>query len=508
MSQESRDSVGPTDAATGIGSLLVAGGQRFRVNDFTLFPVDDREYVLVLHNSALSRVDPPMARVLGHLHGATETSVDAIARILPGAGAAADAESVARDLLTMQVLVPPETFEAQRRAESRPDPALATLPVTHLTTHVAKDCNLRCGYCYAEFGLYGGEAGMMSEEQALRWLDFLLLNSGTSKTVTFTLFGGEPLMNWPAVRSVVAYGRRREAAFGKRIRFSLTTNGTLFTPEIIDFLVDHDVHVVVSIDGPKDVNDAQRPTANGRGSYDLIIERSAPLLARRAVPARVTLTRKCLEASRIVDALLAAGFHDVGVAPVSSTDPEFRFTPREMVVVIDEFRKLTDRFVDAALRNVFYGFSNIVGLMQQLYDGTARGHACGAGIQLMAADADGDLYLCHRFAGMKDYRLGTLAGGVDQGRRETLLRDAHVSAKDHCGTCEIRYVCAGGCYYYSALHRGDISKTWTFNCDFLRKWYRLGLGALVRILEGNPGFVDRLLGDPARDPLAAATRIV
>jgi uncharacterized protein len=62
-------------------------------------------------------------------------------------------------------------------------------------------------------------------------LDFLMEHSGTRRNLEVDFFGGEPLMNWDVVKRLVSYARSREAAMGKRFRFTLTTNGVLIDDE-------------------------------------------------------------------------------------------------------------------------------------------------------------------------------------------------------------------------------------------------------------------------------------
>lgn len=476
------------------------------VNSFNLFELDGRWYVMVIHNTSLMAVDEQMVKVLEALVGKNLLGQSEVRELVVSTVGDEDSDALVDELMTFEVLEDTGVKGEREAVFAQLDSQLAELPVANLVTQVAKDCNLRCGYCYAEFGLYGGDAGMMKPEMARSHLDYLLLNSKDVKNVTFTLFGGEPLMNWAVCEDVIRYGREREKIYGKRINFTMTTNATLLTPEIADFIVENDVSVTISIDGPKQVNDAIRPTAEGEGSFDTIIEKMKLLTGRMRVPARVTLTRKFRQVPVLVESLLEAGFTDVGVSPVSSTDPELKLTPAEMQDVLDGFQKCIDRFVSEALENRIYGFTNIVTLMQQFHEGSARSHACGAGVQLFAADSDGDYYLCHRFSGMKDYAVGNVKDGIDPDIRRDLLDRMHVSNKDHCGECEIRHVCAGGCYYYSELYEGDVSKTYAFNCNFLRAWYRMGLMALVRITEANPEFLERLWGRPGTEPLTASTR--
>lgn len=51
---------------------------------------------------------------------------------------------------------------------------------------------------------------------------------------------------------------------GRKVLFNFTTNGTLLTKDKVDFLVQHGFTMLISLDGPEDVQDRHRKS--GRGS--------------------------------------------------------------------------------------------------------------------------------------------------------------------------------------------------------------------------------------------------
>ena len=127
-----------------------------------------------------------------------------------------------------------------------------------------------------------------------------------SARLTLTFFGGETLLNFKVVKATVEYARQRSREAGKPIDFSLTTNATLLTEEIVQFLTENHVGVTISIDGPKELQDRFRTFSNGAGSYDQILPRIRSLLKNhrtRPVGARVTLTSQVMDVIRIFDHL-------------------------------------------------------------------------------------------------------------------------------------------------------------------------------------------------------------
>jgi uncharacterized protein len=164
----------------------------------------------------------------------------------------------------------------------------------------------------------------MPLETALASVDLLLKETSAGERINLAFLGGEPLVNRDVLRRTAEYARDRAAARGQKIGFSITTNGTLLTPADADFFEDFGFAVTVSLDGPRETHDRQRPFKSGRGSFDIIVKRLEPLLARRGamqVTARVTVTPKNLDLRQTFDELLALGFYTVGSSPMLASPP-------------------------------------------------------------------------------------------------------------------------------------------------------------------------------------------
>ncbi len=150
----------------------------------------------------------------------------------------------------------------------------ADFPLQTLVLNLTNQCNLSCQYCY-EYGedkvaTPEGKPKFMDFETAKSSVDFLLEQSAGRRHVHITFFGGETLMNFPLLKQVVGYATEQANAQSRFIDFSLTTNATLLTPAIIEFLSENRIGVTVSMDGPKEMHDKLRVFANGRGSYDIV----------------------------------------------------------------------------------------------------------------------------------------------------------------------------------------------------------------------------------------------
>ena len=138
--------------------------------------------------------------------------------------------------------------------------------VKAICLHMAHDCNLRCGYCFADTGAYGGERGLMSLEVGKKALDFLIQSSKHRQHIEVDFFGGEPLLNFDVCKALVAYGKEQGRLHNKIFKFTLTTNGVLLTDDVQKFLNDENISAVLSLDGHPETNDRMRRFPNGEGS--------------------------------------------------------------------------------------------------------------------------------------------------------------------------------------------------------------------------------------------------
>ena len=367
------------------------------------------------------------------------------------------------------------------------DRPLAAPPVRAVSLAVAQKCNLGCTYCYAQQGDFGMESRLMSFEEAARAVDLLLEDCAAGDRVTVAFMGGEPLVNRVVVRAATEYVVSRAAALDVEARLSITTNGTLVDAGDVEFFERHGFAVTISIDGDRETHDTLRPYRNGRGSYDRILARVRPLLARQhrmQVSARVTVTPANLAIDEIVDHLLALGFHSVGVAPMlSSPTGAGEVGAAELAELLAHMIAAGRAYERHTLAGDRYAFANVANAMREIDRGTHRPYPCGAGAGYLGVAAGGELSACHRFVGDDAGRLGSLDAGLDAGLRATWLRDRHVHRQEPCRSCWARYLCGGGCHH-EVVHRGRPA------CDYIRGWLEYCIGAYARLTRAGVTFSD------------------
>lgn len=365
-------------------------------------------------------------------------------------------------------------------------------PLQSLALHLVHDCNLRCTYCYGEGGSYGGERKPMTEEVAYKAIDFLISHSGDLPSINITLFGGEPLLNMPLIKKIVEYSRKKEQETEKEITLGTTTNATLLDEETRKYLNENNITVGISIDGPKEVHDSCRITANGQGSYDQMIDNTKNLLNERdgRVTARITLTRNDMEMDKIMQYIEEMGFRKVNVAFVSGEDNSpITIKNEDFEIIAREYEKIADRMVNALknrepfYNNIFYSH------LRQLNNKAPMLYNCGAGRRYMAVDPDGSLFICHRFVGKDDYKLGTVFDDINKEKVKEVAY-AYVEHKETCKSCWARYLCAGGCFYNSYEKGGNLLAAPDVYCDLYRKQYEIVIELYSRIKAISPNFIE------------------
>lgn len=408
-----------------------------------------------------------------------------------------DAEDLIRELLQVRGIVSDRFAPMPAPVPEAPP---ADFPLQALVLNVTNQCNLACTYCY-EFGADKiatpqGKPKYMTKETARASIDLLLAESAGRKAVHVTFFGGETLMNFPLLRDVVDYANGRAAELGKGITYSLTTNATLLTDPIIQFLSDNAVGVTVSIDGPADVQDKHRVYRSGKGSYEVIEPKLRQLVAMhktRAVTARVTLTNGVTDVMRIYRHLKdELGFHEIGFAPVTNSgDRDYAIDDGGMDTMLAGFHALADEWLEFALRGEMHGFSNVSETIGELMQGVNKSHPCGAGLGLMGVSPSGDLSPCHRFTDADTHTMGTVADGIDRAAQQDFLTRGHVQAKYDCQSCWARPLCAGGCHHEAFVRYGDTGHANLHYCDWIREWTDRCLHIYGEVAARNPAFLER-----------------
>ena len=470
---------------------------RLRVGEYKAFEGGGARFLYLVPSAAVVQLDEQSEAVLGAV-SEQALDVNGITQALQERWAADEVRETIGELLTVRALrtvaepVPPVPAVPQKRKR---------VPLTTLVLNVTSKCNLSCTYCY-EYGEdkiveASRKPRFMDEATARQSVDFMFAESGESPTVHLTFFGGETLMNFKVLQSALAYARERGAALGKAVDASLTTNATLLRDEVIDWLVENDVGVTVSIDGAREQQDKFRVFSNGMGSYDIVRPKIDELLRRHRrhpIGARVTLTGQNLDVLGIFRHLTEEiGFWEVGFAPVTTSwQREHAIQEEGFHHMLAQFQQLAREYLAATLAGKHHGFSNVRDTLEEIHKGMSKSHPCGAGFGLLGVATDGDVALCHRFAGSDQHKIGSVYDGVDRDRQDDFLTRHHIDNKTDCSQCWARPLCAGGCYHEAHTRYGSTERPNLHYCEWIRSWTESCLQVYGALAAQRPEFLARM----------------
>lgn len=424
---------------------------------FHLFETDFGPHMLLINGSQIFEVDEALNNTLSNL--IKENDSQGLEQVLKKEG-----------LLTKTLI---------------DDKAPIDLPIHAFSLSVAQRCNLGCTYCYAQEGDFGGPKKNMEIATALNTVDHLFSNVKSGERANLTFLGGEPLINRQLVQSVTKYAHSLATQKGIHLGFSITTNGTLLTPQDADFFEEFGFAVTVSIDGIGQINDNLRSYKGGRGSYQDVIDRVKPLLAKQhkmQVSSRVTVTPQNLNLKETLDELILLGFHSVGFSPMlSSPTGRNEMGADSLSVMLEQMIQCGESFIENTIVGKRYPFSNMATSMRELHKGTHRPYPCSAGAGYLGVSADGGFFACHRFVNDNKAGMGNVFDGVDMEKRSLWLKKRHVHFQEPCNSCWAHYLCGGGCHY-EVINRGRSS------CSYIKGWLEFNLKAYVHLLERAPQY--------------------
>ena len=347
--------------------------------------------------------------------------------------------------------------------------------VKAMCLHIAHDCNLKCKYCFASQGDFGGAKSIMSFEVGKKALEYLVDNSGSRKNLEVDFFGGEPLMNFEVVKQLVEYGNELAKEKGKNFRFTITTNGVLLDDEIIDYVNEHMHNVVLSLDGRKSINDDMRPTLNDKGSYDIIVPKFQKLIEKRKDKyyyVRGTFTRDNMDFSKDVLHFKDLGFDLTSVEPVVGDESNpYALREEDLPKILDEYEKLAVEYSKMRVNNEPFRFFHFMVDLSQGPCVIKRMTGCGAGNEYLAITPEGDIYPCHQFVGQEEFKMGNVMSDkveLPKEMQET-FKEAHIYAKDECSKCWAKFYCSGGCHANAFNFNNDILKPYDLGCQMQRK---------------------------------------
>ena len=356
-----------------------------------------------------------------------------------------------------------------------------------VTMIITNRCNLACDYCFERSK--GNKD--MTVETAIEIVDKTYNKlPAPSGRITYNLFGGEPMINWPVVKAILDHIDEKNY----NAQVGITTNMTHLTDEMLDYIDDNDVFILASIDGIKEVHDAHRVDHAGNGSFDIAIGNIKKMIDRglaHLVEARMTITPE--SAKYMYDGvkmLLDLGVNNI--CPIAASDLEW--DAQSLKEYEENYEKVLNLYVDILndkdnIRNInIKHVDDIIGTA--LEPETTDTKMCHIGNKYwLCVDWDMNIYPCHNFPTtdldfLKEMKIGNIRTGVD----ETKVSDNALQAKfelDRCNGCEAKLICKSGCPFQNLTENKDFYTPTIGYCNLQKVLIRTALKFRDKLLTAE-----------------------
>ncbi len=290
-----------------------------------------------------------------------------------------------------------------------------------------------------------------------------------------------------AKKKLVAYGREQEKKYNKNFRFTLTTNGLLINDDVIDFCNKEMANVVLSLDGRKITNDTMRVSANGSGSYDLIVDKFKKLAKSRNQKdyyMRGTYTHNNLDFANDIIHMADLGFKELSIEPVvSDPDEPYALKNEDLPVLKEQYQILADEMLKRYRKGDGFTFYHY---MIDLDAGPCivkRVSGCGVGTEYLAVTPSGELYPCHQFVGDEKFLLGDIWKGITNKEVIEQFEGCNVYSHKECKDCFAKLYCSGGCAANAYHTTGSVNGIYEFGCELHRK--RIECAIMLKVAEAE-----------------------
>ena len=365
-----------------------------------------------------------------------------------------------------------------------------------LTLCLTHDCTLRCRYCYAGRKY----AHAMCRETAEAGMDTGLAEAvRTGRGVDLSFFGGEPLMEWELLQHCHDYLKQRGSEQGVRLRFGVTTNGTLLNRERLEWLAERDFLVGLSLDGSPAMHDLNRCYADGRGSHAEVAAALELVQQFPALRSKIICVVNPANHHQLVEGVqwLHVHYHgDIGL--------NFDFWSEWSDAQFESLRTQLEQLQQLILESYRCGqpirVANFEDKMRSalLPPGSCCAQ-CRIGEQELAVSVDGHFFPCSRLVGEGDnpaLTFGHVHTGIDRAKQHYLIAQRG-NVTPECKVCTLRHRCLNSCGCSNYAGTGYFNRVSPFLCHLEQSLIFMADNLLESLCqEQNKTFI-RLFGEPA-----------
>lgn len=317
-------------------------------------------------------------------------------------GPSALSRPVIKELTAQNMLFTKETAaRAAERLRARfADAARATN--LHIIVPTLR-CNLRCVYCQAAAMSGDNYETDMNTDTASAVVETIF--DAPTKLLSIEFQGGEPLLNWDTVKFIIEYAVELNKTKKRELRFNIVSNHLLMDDEKLDFLLEHNVVMCMSLDGPAFVHDKNRGITHDRAveMYKKVYRRYKEAGAERLPSLIGTLSKHSMPYHKeIVDEYRSLNAGSIFMRPATTLGyagrnwEEIGLTPEEF---LDFYERMLDYIIELNLKGERFTETYAIYALCKIVAGFEPGYVdmkspCGASIGQLAYNYNGDVYTC------------------------------------------------------------------------------------------------------------------
>ncbi|MEM4397724.1 MAG: radical SAM protein [Candidatus Woesearchaeota archaeon] len=335
---------------------------------------------------------------------------------------------------------------------------------TNVTLFLTSNCNLRCIYCYANAG--DTKIRYMPIEIAKDAINLVISNSQrlNKKSIGLSFHGGgEPTYNWHLLVKCIEYAKESTQKKNIDLYTAISTNG-IFSKKKALWLVSNIDEACLSWDGPKEIQDKNRPLPNGESSFEIVYRTSQIFLEYNfKFSVRATITNETVNRmEEIYDY-----FRDIGIKKIQ-IEPSYECGRCKTTNVMSPE---PNTFVKNYLNILKKSERDNTDLSCSLGAFGIRSSFCGASGDNFCITPEGYITSCFEVTSREDPRYNIFFYGyfskekkkiiIDYKKREVLQR-RQVYNIQYCKDCFVKWNCGGECLA-KAASLGDLFNSQNIN---------------------------------------------
>lgn len=366
----------------------------------------------------------------------------------------------------------------------------------NLWLNVTHSCNLSCKYCFEQSGAYNPNEQSMSIETAKKCIDYWYERINKNQNIyDIVFFGGEPLLNQEVICFSVEYINNLLKELKGKVRYSITTNGTILNDKLINLFTNNTFQINISIDGIKRIHESNRPFKSGASTFDRVLESLKELNGKvTKLSAFICLTKNDIPYfKQSVLWLWNNGISNVYGNLVFG---------KEQIYEYDDYACFDEQIKELAE----ISFINIVNGNQYVYTPfiesikaiSRKKYTCSCYLWqngIFIFSPSGDAYKCYRFIGDERFKLGN----IEDSQLNLLSKNIKKQKIEKCSGCWYQLYCGDGCPYEHDIYNGNINMPAEQLCIKSKITFRESLKLYAKLQMKYPDKLRMLLRGRADD---------